>query len=191
LSKNDVVRGQVEGYREQDGVDRKSTTETFVALRAFVNSPRWAGVPVFIRAGKSLASTVTEVVVRWKAPRVAMLDDAVPPPGNHLRFRIGPDAAIAFGTSVKKDGHDMAGEPRELVTHLASNEALAPYERLLGDAMDGDAALFARMDAVLESWRVVDPICGDATPVQPYAKGSWGPPDARRIAPPEGWDSPA
>ncbi len=190
ISPADVVRGQAIGYKEEEGVAQGSTTETFAALRLSIDLPRWKGVPFFIRAGKSLPVTATEVLIRWKTPDHAVLEDKTPPAANHLRFRIGPDTVVALGVNVKKGGEAMAGEPRELVLHRAENEALKPYERLIGDAIDGDSTLFARQDAVEESWRVVDPVVGKVTPVYPYKPGTWGPPEAARLAPEGGWSDP-
>jgi glucose-6-phosphate 1-dehydrogenase len=191
LSPDDVVRGQALGYKDEEGVARDSTTETFAAVRLGIDHPRWKDVPFFIRAGKSLPVTSTELLVRWKTSGQPVLEDRSPPAPNHLRFRIGPDTAIAVGVNVKKGGESMAGECREMVMHRAEPDALKPYERLLGDALDGDATLFARQDAVEESWRVVDPAVGQATPVHPYKPGTWGPAEATRLAPPGGWFNPA
>jgi glucose-6-phosphate 1-dehydrogenase len=190
LAKGDIVRGQARGYKDEKGVAKDSTTETFAILRFTVDSPRWKGVPFFVRVGKSLAITATEVVVRWKGTRTSVLEDRRAAAPNHLRFRIGPDTAIALGANVKAGGEGMVGEARELVLHRAEAEGMTAYERLLGDAIDGDATLFARRDAVEESWRVVDPVLDDATPVYPYAPGSWGPAEGERIVPPGGWSEP-
>ncbi len=191
LSPADIVRGQVRGYKDEDGVAGDSTTETFAALRVTIDSARWRGVPFHIRVGKQLPVTATEVLVRWKAARRPVLEEQSPPAPNHVRLRIGPDAVIAFGANVKKDGEAMVGELKELVLQRAPGDAMKPYDRLLGDAIDGDATLFARQDAVEESWRVVDPVLGDATPVYLYEPGSWGPAEAARISPPDGWSNPS
>jgi glucose-6-phosphate 1-dehydrogenase len=190
ISKEDIVRGQVEGYKDEDGVEKGSTTETFAALRVWIDSPRWQGVPFFIRVGKALPVSATEAVVRWKGEGHAILDESAPPAPNQVRFRIGPDASIALGTNVKKDGEAMAGDFKELVLQRSQADTTKPYERLLGDAIDGDPTLFARQDAVEESWRVVDPILGDATPVHSYATGTWGPSEAKAISPVGGWVDP-
>jgi glucose-6-phosphate 1-dehydrogenase len=191
LTKGDIVRGQVRGYQDEQGVAKHSTTETFAILHFAIDSPRWKGVPFFVRVGKSLAVTATEVVVRWMAGKTSVLDDRSAPAPNHLRFRIGPDTAIALGANVKAGGERRVGEARELILHRAEAEGMMAYERLLGDAIDGDATLFARRDAVEESWRVVDPVLDDVTPAYPYAPGSWGPAEGERIAPPGGWSEPA
>jgi glucose-6-phosphate 1-dehydrogenase len=190
LLATDIVRGQVRGYKDEEGVAKDSTTETFAALRVTIDSPRWKGVPFFIRAGKSLAVTATEATIRWKGPRCPLLEDTSAPASNHVRFRLGPEIAIAFGANVKKDGEAMVGEPRELVLHRAPANTMKPYDRLLGDAIEGDATLFARRDAVEESWRVVDSVLGHATPIHLYDSGSWGPAEAARIAPEGGWSNP-
>ncbi len=191
LSTVDIVRGQVRGYKDEDGVAKDSTTETFAVLRVMIDSARWRGVPFFIRVGKSLPVTATEAVVRWKGVSRPVLDERSPPAPNHLRFRIGPDAVIALGANVKTDGEAMVGKLREFVLCRTPTDATMPYERLLGDAIDGDATLFARMDAVEESWRVVDSVLGDAAPVYTYEPGSWGPAEAARITPDRGWASPS
>ena len=191
MSKKDLVRGQARGYLDEEGVHAGSQTETYAALRLTIDSPRWDGVPIHIRAGKSLAVTATEAIVTWKTTRRPVLDDATKPARNHLRFRLGPDTAIAIGANVKKGGEAMAGEPVELELHRTSKDALRPYERLIGDAIDGDATLFARKDAVEQSWRVVDPVIGNVTPVHLYEPGSWGPGEAGDLAPPTGWYDPA
>jgi glucose-6-phosphate 1-dehydrogenase len=190
LAKGDIVRGQARGYKDEKGVAKDSTTETFAILRFTIDSPRWKGVPFFVRVGKSLAITATEVVVRWTAGKMCVFEDRRAPAPNHLRFWIGPDTAIALGANVKAGGEGRVGEARELVLHRAEAEGMMAYERLLGDAIDGDATLFARRDAVEESWRVVDPVLGDATPAYPYAPGSWGPAEGERLVPPGGWSEP-
>jgi glucose-6-phosphate 1-dehydrogenase len=179
LSPRDLVRGQYAGYRKEKGVAPDSTVETFAAVRLQIDSWRWEGVPFFIRAGKRLATTCTEVLVTLKPPP---LRRAGPEDANHLRFRLSPDVIIALGARVKKPGEQMVSEPTELrlVHHEDTNEML-PYERLLGEAMEGDTALFAREDSVDAAWAVVEPILGDATPVHEYEPGSWGPADADRL----------
>jgi glucose-6-phosphate 1-dehydrogenase len=174
-----VVRGQFEGYRAERGVDPKSTTETFAAVQLSIDSWRWDGVPFYIRAGKCLAVTATEVLVTLKRPP---LTQRLPDQTNYYRFRFAPDVVIALGARVKVPGEQMDSEPTELkVVQQPSADELAPYERLLGEAMRGDASLFARQDGVEAAWAVVDPVLGDATPVYEYARGSWGPPQAAEI----------
>ena len=191
LSPKEIVRGQVRGYKDEEGVDAQSSTETFAALRLGIDSPRWKGVPFFIRAGKSLPVTATEAVIRWKKPSAPILEDCAPPAANYVRFRIGPDVVMAIGANVKTDGEAMVGEARELVLRRAQTEAMKAYERLLGDAIDGDPTLFARKDAVEESWRVVEPVLGNASPIHVYEPGSWGPAEAARISPAGGWVDPS
>jgi glucose-6-phosphate 1-dehydrogenase len=190
IAKGDIVRGQVEGYQDEEGVAKGSTTETFAAVRVLIDSPRWKGVPFFIRAGKSLAVTATEAVVRWKRTPCPVLEDGERPEANHVRFRVGPESGIAIGANVKKNGETMTGQPSELLLCKSSAGALKPYERLLGDAIEGDATLFARRDAAEQSWRVVDPIVGDVAPAHPYAKGSWGPKEVEELTPEGGWWNP-
>ncbi len=190
IAKDDVVRGQVEGYQDEKGVAKGSTTETFAALRVLIDSPRWKDVPFFIRAGKSLAHTATEAIVRWKRVGHPLLEEGDRAAANHVRFRIGPEAGIAIGANAKKNGDALIGEPAELQLCRTLAGAMKPYERLIGDAIDGDGTLFARKDAVEEAWRVVDPIVGNVRPVHPYAKGSWGPEEAEKLAPEGGWWNP-
>jgi glucose-6-phosphate 1-dehydrogenase len=179
LSPRDLVRGQYEGYRDEKGVAPDSTVETFAAVRLHIDSWRWEGVPFFIRAGKRLATSCTEVLVTLKRPP---LRRAGPEDANHLRFRLSPDVIIALGARVKKPGEQLVSEPTELrlVHHQDTNEML-PYERLLGEAMEGDTSMFAREDSVDAAWAVVQPILGDVTPVHEYPQGSWGPADADRL----------
>jgi glucose-6-phosphate 1-dehydrogenase len=184
-----VVRGQFRGYRDEPGVATGSTVETFAALKLEVNSWRWKGVPFYVRAGKCLPVTATEVVVALKSPPA--LTDRVHPQ-NYVRFLFNPDVVIAVGTQVKEPGEVMRGHQVEL---LAGSEAgkgmMDAYERLLGDSMRGDSTLFARADEVEAAWRVVDPVLGAATPVYEYAPGTWGPPEVdRHLAPPGGWKNP-
>jgi glucose-6-phosphate 1-dehydrogenase len=190
LAPADVVRGQFRGYRDEKGVSPDSKVETFAALRLEIHSWRWQGVPVYIRAGKCLPVTSTEVVVRFRQPPAVYGPD--PPPPNYLRFRISPDMSIALGTMVLKPGEAMAGTPAELLaTHLPAGDEMDAYERLLGDAMRGDATQFAREDYVEEAWRIVDPVLATATPVHEYQPGTWGPAEADRLAPAGGWRAPA
>jgi glucose-6-phosphate 1-dehydrogenase len=190
LSGGDLVRGQARGYTDEEGVAKGSTTETFAALRLFVDSPRWQGVPFFIRTGKSLPLTATEATIHWKRGTCPILEESSPPAPNYVRFRLGPDNVIALGASVKKDGEAMVGERAELVLRRAAADEMKPYERLIGDALDGDPSLFAEKDAVEQSWRVVDPIAGEKT-VFLYEPGTWGPAEAKRIQPEGGWSDPS
>jgi glucose-6-phosphate 1-dehydrogenase len=191
LTPRDVVRGQFAGYRNEKGVAPNSQVETFAAVRLEIRSWRWQGVPVCIRAGKCLPVTCTEVVVRLRRPPA--IYDPTPPPPNYLRFRIGPDVAIALGTMVKTPVEAMVGEPAELLaSHHPTAQEMDAYELLLGDAMKGDSTHFAREDAVEQAWRIVDPILGNVTPLSEYQPQTWGPSKMEEtIAPPGGWVNPA
>jgi glucose-6-phosphate 1-dehydrogenase len=178
LRPGDLVRGQYAGYRREKGVAPDSTVETFAALRLNIDSWRWEGVPFFIRAGKRLATSCTEVLVTLKRPPLRR----GPEDGNYFRFRLSPDVIIALGARVKKPGDQMVSEPTELrLVHHQDANVLLPYERLLSEAMEGDTSLFAREDSVDAAWAVVQPILGDVTPVHEYEPGSWGPVDADRL----------
>jgi glucose-6-phosphate 1-dehydrogenase len=190
LRADDVVRGQFRGYRSEKGVAPESKTETFVALRLGINSWRWQGVPFYIRAGKCMPVTCTELMIRLRRPPDIFHAGNVQP--NYFRFRISPDVTIAHGMMVQSADTVMSGEPVELVAldHGSANEMDA-YERVLGDAMSGDATLFAREDYVEEAWRIVDPVVKAGTPVYEYEPGVWGPAEARqKIVPADGWNNP-
>jgi glucose-6-phosphate 1-dehydrogenase len=192
LTTADVVRGQVRGYTQEKGVAPESRVETFAAIRLRVDNWRWSGVPIFIRAGKCLPVTTTEVYVQLKRPPRNVFGekegDARP---NYVRFRLSPDVFISFGARAKKPGAEFVGEDVELVARHESPGEMAPYERLLHDAMDGDQRLFAREDAVEAAWRIVDGILDPtATPVYAYEPNTWGPSEAERITPPDGWEMP-
>ncbi|MDY0747616.1 glucose-6-phosphate dehydrogenase [Paucibacter sp. R3-3] len=174
LAREDLVRGQYEGYRQEKDVADNSDVETFCAVRIFIDSWRWAGVPFYLRAGKQLPVSAGEVLVRLKPPPQQLFDDASSQP-NHLRFRLQPAPAIALAARVKRPGKGYVGEQRELLACEDTRGEEAPYERLLGDAMSGDRALFTRQDAVDAAWAVVDPVLDDHAPCLPYAPGSWGP----------------
>lgn len=187
LSPDRVVRGQYEGYRDEEGVDDDSDTETFVALEAQIDSWRWSGVPFLIRAGKNLPVTATEILVEFEpAPMLFFRDGrGEPPHPNHLRFRIKPGEQVAIGVLVKQPGDELVTREVDLVyTYGEDDEGPmeAAYARLLDDALDGDQRLFARADGVLEAWRVVQPVLDDPPPAVPYEVGSWGPEDAEQIA---------
>jgi glucose-6-phosphate 1-dehydrogenase len=191
LGPADVVRGQFRGYHAEDGVDAKSLVETYVAVRLAIDTWRWAGVPFFIRSGKCLPVTATEVMVALKRPPQAVFGEIEPATSNYLRFRIGPNVVISLGARVKVPGEAMIGEDVELVARRHPGDGMAPYERLLGDAMRGDPTLFAREDSVEAAWRVVDPILGNVTPVHQYEPNTWGPPDADALlAGDGGWYNP-
>ena len=189
LEPGDLVRGQFDGYLAEPGVAAGSRTETFAALRLYIDSWRWQGVPFYIRAGKNLPVTCTELLVRLKpTPSVYSTSTAA---ANHVRMRVSPDIALAIGMNVLSPRDESVSLPAEMLAsrHPAAGEMDA-YERVLGDALRGDATLFAREDYVEEAWRIVDPALAAATPVHAYAPQSWGPAEAARIAPPRGWHDP-
>ncbi len=190
LSENNVVRGQFRGYRSEKGVSPDSKTETFAALRLEINSWRWQGVPFYIRAGKCLPATCTELLIRLRRPPSIFPAHGIKP--NHFRFRISPDVTIAHSMMVKSPEAEMAGEPVELIAMEGphANEMDA-YERVLRDAMAGDATLFAREDYVEEAWRIVDPVLKANTQVYDYEPGTWGPAQVeQKIVPADGWHNP-
>ena len=190
LEAKDLVRGQFRGYREEPGVAADSEMETFAALRLEVNSWRWQGVPFYIRAGKSLPVTCTEVLVRLRRPPVVF--PSCSPAPNYFRFRISPDVTGAFGVTVMDTAEKMIGQPMELLAnHHPGAEEMNAYERVLGDAMEGDPTLFAREDYVEEAWRIVDPVLKANTPINEYEPGTWGPVDIDgKVSPPGGWQNP-
>jgi glucose-6-phosphate 1-dehydrogenase len=190
LDDKTVVRGQFRGYRDEKGVAPDSQVETYAAIRLEIKSWRWHGVPFFIRAGKCLPVTATEVFVQLRPPP-AIYSDAPPPP-NYLRFRISPDMSISLGAMVKSPGEHMDGEAVELLAaHHPSGQEMEAYERLLGDAMKGDSTLFAREDYVEQAWRIVDPVLNGSTPVFEYDQHTWGPAEVpKAIVPCGGWRDP-
>ena len=181
LTPGDVVRGQFNGYRSVPGVGSNSTVETFVAVKVSIDNWRWAGVPIYIRVGKKLALTSTEVVVEFKRPPRETFGEIVPVLSSHMRMRISPDITISMGMRVKKPGERMAGQDVELTLVRQAAQDMPPYQRLLGDAMRGSAELFAREDSVEAQWRVVDGILGDVTPLYTYEPGTWGPDEAYQL----------
>jgi glucose-6-phosphate 1-dehydrogenase len=182
LAEEDIVRGQYRGYRTEDGVDPNSEVETFAALRLHVDSWRWADVPFFIRAGKCLPVTATEVFVTLKRPPQHLFDEAVAPHANYVRFQLGPErVAIAIGVRTKAPGTAMVGRDVELYCCNERGEGMDAYERLIGDAIHGDGLLFAREDSVEAAWRIVEPALGETSGVQDYERGSWGPASAERL----------
>jgi glucose-6-phosphate 1-dehydrogenase len=190
LRPDDVVRGQFRGYRNEKGVAPDSHVETFAAVKLAVNNWRWQGVPFYIRAGKCLPVTATEVLVRFRRPPSPYALAGSPP--NHIRFRIGPDMAIALQTMVKAPGEAFNGRPAELIAlHRPDGEEMEAYERLLGDAMKGNATEFAREDYVEEAWRIVDPILKSDGPVPEYEPGTWGPDTAALMVGDGPWHDPA
>jgi glucose-6-phosphate 1-dehydrogenase len=189
LRPDDLVRGQFRGYRQEAGVAADSQVETFAAVRLQVDSWRWEGVPFFIRAGKCLPTSATEVVVELRRPPLAR---QFPEFGNYVRFRLSPEVEIGIGAQVKRPGEAMAAQQTELsVVHHPGGDEMDAYERLLGDAMAGDPMLFARQDAVETAWAIVEPILGTRVPVREYEPGTWGPAEADRLtAEVGGWHSP-
>jgi glucose-6-phosphate 1-dehydrogenase len=193
LQPDDVVRGQYAGYRKEPGVAKGSDVETFCALRLFIDSWRWQGVPWYLRSGKCLATTAAEVLVELKPPPQRLFDDSMPESGraNYLRFRLSPDTAVALAARVKRAGKEFVGDQRELYLLDEQPEEQTPYERLLGDAMAGDGALFTREDAVEAAWAVVDPVLVSHSPVHSYKPGSWGPKQADALIAADGsWHNP-
>jgi glucose-6-phosphate 1-dehydrogenase len=192
LTGRSLVRGQYQGYRQEDGVDPNSPVETFAAMQLHLDSWRWADVPFFIRAGKYLPVTATEVLVELRRPPQQVFAETVSGQSNYVRFRLGPDrVAIAVGARVKQSGETMVGEEVELFVCNERSDQWEAYERLIGDAMKGDATLFARQDGVEAMWGIVDPILTMTTPLHPYESGSWGPSEANAmIATFGGWHSP-
>ncbi len=189
LAEKDLVRGQFRGYRQEQGVAPNSQVETFAALRLEVDSWRWQGVPFYMRAGKSLPVTCTEIVVRLRRPpKVFPMCMRAP---NYFRFRISPEVTSAFGLTVMDAEERMIGQTVELLAshHPGADEPDA-YERVLSDAMEGDATLFAREDYVEEAWRIVDPALKASTPIYEYEPDTWGPNEADRITPAGGWHNP-
>ncbi len=186
----DLVRGRYRGYREERGVAADSETETFAALRLEVDSWRWKGVPFYVRTGKHLPVTCTEILGRFRNPPTAMRHWVSP---NHIRFRISPEMTIAIGTTIVAPVDPMKGQTIEMIaTHHPDAEEMEAYERVLGDAIAGDATLFAREDYVEEAWRIVDPVLEAGTPIHEYAKGAWGPEEVDvRVLPPGGWHNPS
>ena len=182
-----AVRGQYRGYTDEPSVAPRSAIETFAAVELRVDTWRWAGVPFYVRTGKCMPETMTEVVVRLKQPPRDIFDEHVTCP-DYFRFQLGPKMVIALGMRVKRfgiaSGETMVGLPTELCVMEDSAMEALPYERLLGDAMAGDPSLFARQDAIEAQWRIVDRVLGDVVPVHVYEPGTWGPPEAERLMPP-------
>jgi glucose-6-phosphate 1-dehydrogenase len=191
LSPADVVRGQFRGYRNEKGVASDSQVETFAAVKLHIDTWRWAGVPFYIRAGKQMPVSVTEVFVELKRPPQAVFDAVIQGQADYFRFRLGPDVSISLGARAKLPGEAMVGERVELVVRQTQADEMKPYERLLGDALRGDPMLFVGEDGVEAAWSVVDPILGNATPAHEYEPNSWGPTEADHIiAGDGGWHNP-
>ena len=181
LDPKEVVRGQFRGYRDENGVAKNSQVETFAALRLRIDTWRWADVPFYIRAGKNLPITATEVRVTLKRPPLAIFDPSDNMPANYFRLRLSPEVVIGEGALAKLNGEDMRGEPVELIARHNTQEEKSPYERLLGDAVRGDTSLFTQDDSVEAAWRVVDPVLTAGLPVSEYEPGTWGPAAAGKI----------
>jgi glucose-6-phosphate 1-dehydrogenase len=197
LNVDNMVRGQFRGYRDEPGVAKDSYMATYAALRLYIDSWRWEGVPFYVRAGKSLNMTVTEITVELKNPPQVVFSEATPSVGNYVRFRVSPQVQIAVGARAKRPGEGMAGEPLELSvvdqqqTQGKVGGRLGDYARLIGDAMAGDATLFARQDVVEAAWAIIDPVIHGPSPMFEYDPGSWGPPQADRlVADMGGWNTP-
>ena len=193
LHSDDVVRGQYVGYRNEPGVAKDSDVETFCALRLFIDSWRWQGVPWYLRSGKCLAATAAEVLVELKPPPQRLFDDSAPAAdrANYLRFRLSPNSAVALAARVKRAGKEFVGDQRELYLSEEQPGGESPYERLLGDALTGNGALFTREDAVEAAWTVVDPILKNHPRTHRYRPGSWGPKQADTLISANGsWHNP-
>lgn len=191
LDTDHIVRGQYSGYQAVPGVRAGSTVETFVAVKLMIETWRWAGVPIYIRAGKCLPVTATEVIVHFKRPPRETFDELVPLSSGHMRMRISPDVSIGMGVRIKQPGERMVGEDVEMILTEQAPTLLPPYQRLLGDAVRGIGELFGRDDIVDAQWRIVEQILDDATPVYPYEPGSWGPSEAEALIGPDGpWRDP-
>ena len=192
LAAEDMVRGQYVGYRDEPNVAKDSDVETYCALRLHIDSWRWAGVPWYLRSGKYLAQTATEILVELKAPPQPLFADSAPTSGrpNYLRFRLSPRSAIALAARIKRAGKEFVGDQRELFLVDERPGQESAYTRLLGDAMAGDGALFTREDAIEAAWAVVDPVLKTCPPVRPYERKSWGPTEADALmASDGGWDN--
>ncbi len=178
LAPEDIVRGQFKGYRQEQGVAPDSQVETYAAIRLSIDTWRWAGVPFYIRAGKCLPVTCTEVIVGFQRPPRETFAETAPGLPNRLRLRLSPGVVIALGVRVKLPGERMDGEDVELIASHQPAGEMTPYERLLGDALHGDQTLFASEEAIEAQWRIVQPVLDDATPVHEYEQNTWGPAEA-------------
>src|SRR6202043_3626843 len=190
LETKNLVRGQFRDYLKEKGVAQNSQVETFAALKLEIDSWRWRGVPFYIRAGKCLPATITEVVVRLRRPPTIF--QSVDLQSNYFRVRISPENSIAFGLNFAVPGDETVGVSTEITGCRAPvPDNMDAYERVLGDAMAGDAALFAREDYVEEAWRIVDPALKASTPISQYEQKTWGPAEVeKQVSPPGGWLDP-
>ena len=190
IEKEDLVRGQFRGYRDESGVAKDSKTETFAVLKLEINSWRWKGVPFYLRAGKNLPTTCTEIVGKFRKPPSLVPDSALIE--NHLRMRLSPQVTIAMGMMALAPEEGFALQTGEMVaSHSPRADEMDAYERVLGAALAGDSTLFAREDYVEEAWRIVEPVLKASTPVYQYAPGTWGPKEVEAVTPPGGWHDPA
>ena len=195
LNTERLISGQYRGYRDEPDVAKDSKVPTYAAIRLHIDSWRWEGVPFYVRAGKRLKMTCAEVRVEFKTPPPVVFKEPAPAAGNYVRFRLSPQVAIALGARVKRPGEEMVGDPLELSLVEGPEQGkggeMDAYERLLGDAMEGDATLFARQDAVEAAWAIVDPLIRDPHPPYEYEPGTWGPREADRlVAEVGGWNTP-
>jgi glucose-6-phosphate 1-dehydrogenase len=190
IDEKNLVRGQFRGYRDENGVAKNSQTETFAAVKLEINSWRWKGVPFYIRAGKCLPTTCTEIVAKFHKPPTLIPDSQLVE--NHLRLRLSPEITIAMGMmNLAPNAEGLALQTSEMMaTHSPRADEMDAYERVLGVAMEGDSTLFAREDYVEEAWRIVDPVLKNNTPVYQYAPNTWGPQEVERVTPPGGWSNP-
>jgi len=191
IGAKDLVRGQFRGYRDENGVAKDSQTETFAAVKLEISSWRWKGVPFYIRAGKCLPTTCTEIVAKFCKPPSLIPDSLLVE--NHLRLRLSPEITIAMGMmNLAPNAEGLTLQSNEMVaSHSPRANEMDAYERVLGAAMDGDSTLFAREDYVEEAWRIVEPILKNSTPVYQYAPGTWGPQEVERVTPPAAWSNPS
>jgi len=190
IEEKNLVRGQFRGYRDESGVAKDSQTETFAAVELQINSWRWKGVPFYIRAGKCLPTTCTEIVGKFRKPPTLIADSLLVE--NHLRLRLSPEVTIAMGMMTLAPGAEgLSLQTGEMVaSHSPRADEMDAYERLLGAAMAGDSTLFAREDYVEDAWRVVDPVLRTSTPIYQYQKNTWGPIEVERVTPMGGWSNP-
>ena len=192
MTTENTVRGQYEGYHQVDGVDQNSTVETYVAVRLTADTWRWAGVPIVIRAGKTMPVTATEITITFKDPPHDVFGIEPERPGDMLTFRIWPETAVSLTLQGKKPGAGWEPQAEQLSFAQQAGSDIRPYDRLIGAALNGERWLFARQDTVEAAWQIVDPVLGDAVPVHPYARGSWGPREADRLLPArDTWRNPA
>jgi glucose-6-phosphate 1-dehydrogenase len=189
IEEQNLVRGQFQGYRDENGVAKNSQTETFAALKLEINSWRWKGVPFHVRAGKCLPLTCTEIVAKFRKPPSLLPDSVLTE--NHLRMRLSPEVTIAMGMMSLGPREGLTLQTGEMVASRSPRaDEMDAYERVLGAAMAGDSTLFAREDYVEEAWRIVEPVLKKSTPVYPYAPNTWGPDEVERVTPPGGWHNP-